>query len=312
MSQHLVTAVIPTRNRPALVRRAVLDALSQTYQHMEVLVVIDGPDPATEEALSTIRDPRLRIIVNAENQGQAETRNVGVRHARGEWIAFLDDDDQWMPEKVERQLQVALSLNCTHAFVVSRFIERTPTLERTIPVALPTGTERFSEYLYCDRGFLQPSSLFVSRQLLLDIPFTKGSKVEDTEWLLRAAADPRTRLGAVEDALSIYNSAAPGNRLTYSGPWEPIYAWGITNRALFTPKAFSLFITKQCVSRARQSGAPMKVLLHMLVSGCLLGSFNIKAILYFFVYCFFPGNTRRALRSSLRVPFTRRLQLGVE
>lgn len=300
MSKPLVTAVIPTRNRPVLVCRAVRDALGQTHEHMEVLVVIDGPDPATEEALSTITDRRLKILVNAENQGLAETRNIGVRHARGEWIAFLDDDDQWMPEKIERQLQVALSLNCTHAFVVSRFIERTPTLERVIPVALPTSTERFSEYLYCKRGFLQPSSLFASRQLLLDVPFTKGSKVEDTEWLLRAAADRRTRLGAVEEALSIYNNnASATNRLTGSGPWETLYAWGIANRSLFTPKAFSLFMTKQCVSRARQNGASAKVFLHLLITGCLLGSFNPKAIFYFFTYWLFPGDLRRSMRHSL-------------
>lgn len=299
MSRPLVTAVIPTLNRPVLVCRAVRDALGQTYEHMEVLVIIDGPDPATEEALAKIADPRLRVLKNAENQGLAENRNIGVRHARGEWIAFLDDDDEWMPEKVERQLEAALSLNCTHAFVVSRFIEQTPTLARIIPTALPTSTERFSEYLYCKRGFLQPSCIFASRQLLLDVPFTKGSKVEDTEWLLRAAADPRTRLGAVEEALSIYNNVPAANRLTGSGPWEALYAWGIANRSLFTPKAFSLFMTKQCMSRARQNGAPTKVLFHLLITGCLLGSFHLKAIVYFFVYWLFPGNSRRSMRLFL-------------
>jgi hypothetical protein len=147
---------------------------------------------------------------------------------------------------------------------------------------------------------VQPSSLFASRQLLLDVPFTKGSKVEDTEWLLRAAADPRTRLGAVEEALSVYNNDAPAaNRLTGNGPWETIYAWGIANRFLFTPKAFSLFMTKQCVSRARQNGAPARVFLHLLITGCVLGSFNLMAILYFFTYWLFPGDLRRSMRYSL-------------
>jgi hypothetical protein len=184
-------------------------------------------------------------------------------------------------------------------FLLYRASLRTPTLERIIPVALPTSTERFSEYLYCKRGFAQPSSLFASRQLLLDVPFTKASKVEDTEWLLRAAADPRTRLGAVEEALSIYNNAPAANRLTGSGPWETLYAWGIANRSLFTPKAFSLFMTKQCVSRARQNGAPPRVFIHLLISGCVLGSFNPKAILYFFTYWLFPGDLRRSMRHSV-------------
>src|SRR5580698_546767 len=106
-----VSAVIPTRNRPALVSRAVQSVLRQTHSDIEAVVVIDGPDPETAAALEAIGDPRVRVIALAENVGGSEARNVGAREARGEWIALLDDDDEWLPEKIEKQIQSVLSSN---------------------------------------------------------------------------------------------------------------------------------------------------------------------------------------------------------
>ena len=102
--QPLVSAVIPTCKRPALVRRAVLTALNQTYSHLEVVVVVDGPDPFTSNELATIRDPRLRVIVLPQSEGGSGARNAGVQAAQGNWIAFLDDDDEWLPNKLELQM----------------------------------------------------------------------------------------------------------------------------------------------------------------------------------------------------------------
>ena len=79
----LVSAVIPTRNRPLLVCRAVRSALDQTFGAIEVVVVVDGPDPETEKALNSIADSRLRMIALPNNVGGGEARNVGVRAAKG-------------------------------------------------------------------------------------------------------------------------------------------------------------------------------------------------------------------------------------
>ena len=89
----LITAVIPTRGRADLVTRAVFSALHQSYPHVEVIVVVDGPDPDTLAALKAVDEQRLRVIALTENVGGSEARNIGVRAARGSWIALLDDDD---------------------------------------------------------------------------------------------------------------------------------------------------------------------------------------------------------------------------
>ena len=101
----IVSAVIPTRGRPELLQRAVRSALAQTLREIEVVVVIDGEDPVTSLALeSGSQDGRLRVIALAVSVGGSDARNRGVDAARGEWIAFLDDDDEWLPGKLQAQL----------------------------------------------------------------------------------------------------------------------------------------------------------------------------------------------------------------
>jgi glycosyltransferase involved in cell wall biosynthesis len=294
----LVSAVIPTLNRPELVCRAVQSALHQTYSRMEVVVVVDGPDRRTEEALATIKDGRLRVIVNEQNAGLAEARNIGARHARGEWIALLDDDDVWLLEKTEKQLAVAKEIDGDYVFVVSRYIEKTQEMERALPDTLPRSTRDFSDYLFARRGIiLQASMLFISKALLLNIPFTKGLKyIEDQDWLLRATADERTRIGVVEEPLAVYNKLDVGARESVIGSWETLYLWGIANRKLFSPKAFSFFMVTHCIARARQNRASFRVFLLLLATALLLGSLSPKPILYFVGYSLVPERRRRAIR----------------
>src|SRR4051794_35950317 len=102
-----VSVVIPTCQRPELASRAVRSALAQTYADIEVIVVIDGPDPATTTALAGIGDDRIRVIALPERRKAPNARNVGARAARGRWTALLDDDDEWRPQKLAVQLRLA-------------------------------------------------------------------------------------------------------------------------------------------------------------------------------------------------------------
>jgi glycosyltransferase involved in cell wall biosynthesis len=104
MSYPIVSVVIPTKNRPSLVDRAVRSVLCQTIESLEVVVVVDGPDPETEAVLAKITDARLRVVVLPASGGAPAARNAGFSGARGAWIALLDDDDEWLPNKLERQL----------------------------------------------------------------------------------------------------------------------------------------------------------------------------------------------------------------
>lgn len=105
----LTSIVIPVFNRPDKVPRAVDSVLGQRGRNgpwtaLEVLVVDDGSTDATPAALRAIRDPRVRVLRHAQNQGVSAARNTGLAAAQGEYLALLDSDDWWLPEKLATHL----------------------------------------------------------------------------------------------------------------------------------------------------------------------------------------------------------------
>ncbi len=102
----LVSVIIPTLHRPALLPRALESVFRQTWRKLEIIVVVDGPDPETIALVGRISDPRLRVIENPRSLTAAGARNVGMDLAKGDWIAVFDDDE-WSPEKLARQVAYA-------------------------------------------------------------------------------------------------------------------------------------------------------------------------------------------------------------
>ena len=104
LSEPAVSVIIPAFNRANSIRIAVESVLRQSFTDFELLVVDDGSTDGTLKALNDIADPRLRCLSNTSNMGASAARNTGIRAARGEWIAFQDSDDEWLPEKLARQM----------------------------------------------------------------------------------------------------------------------------------------------------------------------------------------------------------------
>ena len=102
-----VSVVIPLYNKVSYVHRAIDSVFDQSFEDLEVIVVDDGSTDAGGEVVAGIQDPRLRLIRQA-NAGVAAARNVGVRAARGRWVAFLDADDTWRPDRLARQFAALL------------------------------------------------------------------------------------------------------------------------------------------------------------------------------------------------------------
>lgn len=103
----LVSVVIPTRDRPDLLAQAVRSVRAQRDVDLEILVVDDASSDPSATAPASVSDPRVRLLRHATPQGVAATRNRGVVEAAGAWVAFLDDDDLWAPDKLSAQLAAA-------------------------------------------------------------------------------------------------------------------------------------------------------------------------------------------------------------
>jgi glycosyltransferase involved in cell wall biosynthesis len=99
-----VSVVLPAWNRAGSIRMAVDSILRQSFTDFELLVVDDGSTDGTMEALADLSDPRLRLLANPRNMGASAARNTGIRAAQGAWVAFHDSDDEWLPQKLEKQM----------------------------------------------------------------------------------------------------------------------------------------------------------------------------------------------------------------
>jgi len=198
-----VSAIVATRDRPVLLRRAIRSILEQRYEGpLQCVVVFDQSEP--DDLVDLRPDVEARSLVAIRNDrtpGLAGARNAGAVAATGELLAFCDDDDEWLPDKLRRQVEALLA--APGAAVVTSGIEVVS--EGRASVRRPAADRIPREHLLRSRATeVHPSTIVVRRDAFLDgiglvdeaIP---GSYGEDYEWLLRAAA--RAPLVAVSEPL---------------------------------------------------------------------------------------------------------------
>lgn len=116
MRKTLVSVIIPSKNRPNYVIQALDSILAQTYKNIEIIVVDDGSTTPLEPLLKERYGRQLACVRHEQSLGASVSRNVGAQHSSGEFLAFLDDDDLWLPQKIEKQMKAFYEL--THDYGV--------------------------------------------------------------------------------------------------------------------------------------------------------------------------------------------------
>ena len=106
-----VSVIIPTHNRSEMLKKAIDSVLSQTFKDFEINIVDDNSHDNTELTVSKYKDNRINYVFNKGKNGPSVSRNKGIAMASSEYVAFLDDDDEWLPEKLEKQ--IAILDSCT-------------------------------------------------------------------------------------------------------------------------------------------------------------------------------------------------------
>ncbi|MFZ2385321.1 MAG: glycosyltransferase [Candidatus Omnitrophota bacterium] len=117
--EKLVSVIIPTYNRAQVLLGAINSALSQTYKNLEIIVVDDASADNTRDLICGIHDGRVKYCRLEKNNGGSVARNVGIKISQGEFIAFLDSDDEWLPTKLEKQVKLFNSLSDEYGLIYS-------------------------------------------------------------------------------------------------------------------------------------------------------------------------------------------------
>jgi glycosyltransferase involved in cell wall biosynthesis len=300
----IISAIVPTRNRPQLVSQAVKSALAQTIKSIEVIVIIDGPDRETIAELNQIEDPRLKAIELPTNIGAAGARNAGIKAAKGTWIAFLDDDDEWLPFKIERQLELANRSIYSSPIVSSRFLARTSKGEFTWPKRLPSQSESIGEYLFIRNSlflgetFIVTPTIFTTKELLERIPFNQDlPRHEDLDWLIRASHSPNVGIEFIPEPMAIVNMIYTQQRSSLSNinDWEYSLDWIRSVRDLVTPQAYSGFIIAVVGAQAA-IGGNWQNFLPILSEALKLGKLRLFDLFLYLLMWFIPQDFRQKLR----------------
>jgi glycosyltransferase involved in cell wall biosynthesis len=295
----LVSVVIPTIRRPKLVLRALSSVLKQTYQKIEAIVVVDGPDEETIAALASVDDPRLRVIVNPRSLTAAGARNVGADHATGEWLAFLDDDDEWLPGKIEKQLTFASRRGAILVSCLSRVV--TPTASFTRPLIAYDNSIPIDEYLFDRRSlfgatnFIQTSSYLMPRAIFNKVRFSVDSPHDDWDFILRLSKQLGIRIEMAPEILVVLYSEEARPSLSTSGSWRDSLVWIDSIRSLVTRRAYSGFCLCVVGSRAAKARTYSAFLL-LIYRAFRFGSPQISHILPFIGYWVSPEPFLRRLR----------------
>ena len=263
----LISVVIPTRQRPSLLmNRSLPSALAQSYSNLEVVVVVDGPDPETVSVLTELasRDVRVRPVFLPHNVGGSDARNAGVEAARGEWIAFLDDDDEMLPHNLEQHLEVVVQARREGRpwpISVCGSITRTPSGDTLNPPRLPDANELLGDYLLARRSFREKpcsfmtSALFCQRSLLLHHPFRSGLlRHQDWDWVVSVNVLPEVSFHFSRQIATIWYYGERRKQISNSTNWAYSLAWilKVYKCGLVSRKALAGFLNVSVADYAKR------------------------------------------------------------
>ncbi|MBD2197365.1 MULTISPECIES: glycosyltransferase family 2 protein [Calothrix] len=227
-----VSVIIPAYNTSGYIARAIESALGQTLKNIEVIVVDDASTDNTLEVIKSFKDERLKVFVNQENLGAGGSRNRALKEAKGNWIAVLDSDDWYAPERLERLVQVAYQENADmiaddlylikdgeeHAWstLIKESGEYIPEIKQINPVYF-VKTD-----VYGKKGLhLGISKPLFKRHFLMqeNIQYNQGIKVAEDFWLALTCLVRGARFSLVPEPYYFY-LARPGslvytNKITF-------------------------------------------------------------------------------------------------
>jgi len=181
-----ISVVIPAFNRRREILRAIASLFRQTLPPAEIVVVDDASTDGTPDAVAELGDSRLNILRHTRNLGAAAARNTGIAAARGDWIAFLDSDDEWESEKLARQREALADGGAdTLASVTGYAIEDYRTRERY--VRRPTARDATLDALVWGCWLGLGSTLLARREAFATVGLLDPDlpRLEDWDWLIR-------------------------------------------------------------------------------------------------------------------------------
>lgn len=231
------SVVIPAYNRAHVIQATLDTVLAQTDQDFECIIVDDGSDDSAElsAVIDRLQDPRF-IYIHQENGGGGAARNTGTRAATGAYIAFLDSDDFFLPEKLEKYRAV-ITDDPTRGYYSFMNVDRGVGKYWVRPTRAIGPDEDMGEYLFVANEFVQTSTIVLPRQAALATPFDPTlRKGQDLDLCLQLHRDG-IRFTMIPEALTVWNDQSEEGRTSRHAGYEAPLQWLERSKSMMTEKA---------------------------------------------------------------------------
>ncbi|MBS0472846.1 MAG: glycosyltransferase family 2 protein [Proteobacteria bacterium] len=295
MTAPFFSVVIPVYNRAHILRHALDSVLVQDEQDFEIVVVDDGSRDDPKAVIDLLNDPRIRYV-RRTNGGGGAARNTGIAEARGEFIAFLDSDDAFLPHHLA-QMRALLAGTTNVAGYARIVVDRGG--GRTLlkpPRGIAPG-EDMARYLLCDRGFVPTITTVVPRELAQQVLYdTDLREAEDTDFAIRLAlAGCRFRMaeepGAVWADHYDPNRQSAGRSTARLAQWLERMKPRMSRAAYLGGRGWAVAKGVALQSRARA--------LHFYLAAVLAGCYRPRLAVVVFLQIFLPDRTYRRLADGV-------------
>ncbi|MCG0826138.1 glycosyl transferase family 2 [Lactiplantibacillus plantarum] len=180
MNQDLVSVIMPVFNGERFLKDAIESVLGQTYKNIELLIINDGSTDYTNEIISNFKSNKFVVYIDLnENVGVAEARNIGLRHAKGKYIAFIDSDDIWCANKLDIQLCQMKQKNLNYSFSYYKLIDENKNLLKIVN-KIPS---RATYQSLIKRNYIPMLTVMVSSELIRNYRFNSVGHEDYALWL---------------------------------------------------------------------------------------------------------------------------------
>jgi glycosyltransferase involved in cell wall biosynthesis len=246
-----VSVIIPSYNSKNTIVRAIDSALNQSIPPDEVIIVDDGSNDGTSLIDFSAIDLRIKFVAHSKNRGGSAARNTGIDMARGNWVALLDSDDIWLPNKLQRQFEaLSLSMNSDKVFCSSNVLVRVEKKKDVLHNKMPPGERDLSEYFLIDGGTLQTSTLMLSAALARRVRFNENlARHQDWDFVIRLIHSG-AELIYIHEPLVIYDANdGPDKVSSARRSIRPSLEWLKNADSHITPKARHHYYLSTCFRR---------------------------------------------------------------
>lgn len=286
----LISVVIPTCNRERILPISLESVIHQTYDNLQVIVVDDGSEDNTEAVVKGYQNPTIQYVRHSRNRGGAVARNTGIDLAQGDYIAFIDSDDAWVPDKLK--LQYAHIQSChnpenvvsyTQVFHSAEGISE-DTFDKFDPnFYLPQRgkgeSETLGDYIFCNNGKTLTSTLMLSQKLAKATRFRDElRKHQDWDFCLRLEAQG-AEFVFLHQPLTVWNGDSSFEHVGRNPDYELSEIWLKECRQYLSSQAATRFNLEKILPSLTSKKIRKPYAQKLLLEGCLAGQLSLKQFL---------------------------------